>query len=69
VKVWYEIEIKKIRGDDNDMSDPGERYAHFLGDTYEAARWLQDQVKQLKKEPYMAPRFEGEEPLDLEGLK
>lgn len=34
--------------------------------SYELAKWLQDRAKELKKEPHMVPRFEGEEP--LEGL-
>lgn len=35
----------------------------FQGSSYETVKWLKDLIKMLQKEPYMAPRFEGEEPL------
>lgn len=35
----------------------------FQGSPYETVKWLKDLIKMLQKEPYMAPRFEGEEPL------
>lgn len=35
--------------------------------SYELVKWLQDRAKELKKEPYLVPRFEGEVP--LEGLE
>lgn len=42
----------------------------FQGSPYETVKWLKDLIKMLQKEPYMAPRFEGEEPLPgLEEVK
>lgn len=35
----------------------------FQGNPYETVKWLKDLIKVLQKEPYMTPRFEGEEPL------
>lgn len=56
---WYKIEIARLR-------ENPEVVAEFAGDSYEAVKWLREQIKWLHKEPYMVPRFDGEEP--LEGL-
>lgn len=32
--------------------------------SYELVKWLQDRVKELRREPSMVPRLEGEEPLE-----
>lgn len=60
---WY-ARIEKY----DDENGAVVQYRDYMGEVWEVVRWLTDQAKQLKKEPYMAPRVEGETPLDLEGL-
>jgi hypothetical protein len=60
----YRIYVDKQKpGEHNTWDDTWEQWGLFTGDRNDAIRYLQDLVKRLKKEPYLAPRFEGEEPL------
>jgi hypothetical protein len=62
----YRIYVDKQRSSGNiawDNDQAWEQWGLFTGDRNDAIRYLQDLVKRLKKEPYLAPRFEGEEPL------
>lgn len=56
----YAIRISEVHtGGHEDVSE-------FHGTSYEAVAWLREQIKWLRKEPYMVQRLDGEEP--LEGL-
>lgn len=60
----YRITIVKEKpGEHNSWDDTWETFAEFEGDRNDALKFLKKQHARIHKEPYMAPRFEGEEPL------
>lgn len=57
----YQVIVKERWGDE------WRSIGYLRGSGYEVMKWMQEQIRWLKKEPHMEQRFEGEEP--LEGLE